>query len=336
MFPKLSAIIPRIIFMTPHEKPIALAFSQSYKFKPMWGWQRRLKITGTLDKACLMLPMCFHFRKVKEEEKQEIYSRCMRIRDQEREPSSITRGQTWAMKANNMQRASVSSDTLWWKASLGHCCSAKCQNPKFHFSTERQKQQRGARRQCLFCWYWSVLWRLVDCVMKSNKNTTLNPFCFYNRDHAARTLNFLNSRVSIFTKLHVVATGTLDQLLCNLHHCKGQQPIREGRKKLNEEHLVFTGGGSGGDFCGSGESSYDGGEDDIWAPRGIDGRVQTPGAVVLHQRDSLPVVGIQAGAQCLLVVITAADERFTCHVILHGRFGGVILLMVGAATWLVD
>lgn len=56
--------------------------------------------------------------------------------------------------------------------------------------------------------------------------------------------------------------------------------------------MVFTGGGTGGGFRGSGEGSYDGGEDDVWALGSVDGCVQTPGAVVMHQRDGLPVVSV--------------------------------------------
>lgn len=89
---------------------------------------------------------------------------------------------------------------------------------------------------------------------------------------------------------------------------------REGRKRvLNEEHLVFTGGGTGGAFRGSGEGSYDRGEDDVRALGGVDGRVEAPGAVVLHQRGGLPVVGVQPGAQRRLVVVAAAYERLTRH-----------------------
>lgn len=77
--------------------------------------------------------------------------------------------------------------------------------------------------------------------------------------------------------------------------------------------MVFTGGGTSWSFRGSGEGGYDGGEDDVWALGGVDGRVQTPGTVVLHQRDGLPVVGVQTGAQCRLVVIAAADERLACQ-----------------------
>lgn len=73
--------------------------------------------------------------------------------------------------------------------------------------------------------------------------------------------------------------------------------------------MVFTGRCTGGDFRGGGEGGDDGGEDDVGALSGIDGRVQAPGAVVVHQRDRLPVVGLQAGVQRRLVVVTAAHER---------------------------
>lgn len=78
---------------------------------------------------------------------------------------------------------------------------------------------------------------------------------------------------------------------------------------LNEEHLVFTGGGSCRDFRGSGERGDDGGEDDAGALGGVDGRVQAPGSVVLHQGDGLTVVGVQAGTKRGFVVVAAADER---------------------------
>lgn len=77
--------------------------------------------------------------------------------------------------------------------------------------------------------------------------------------------------------------------------------------------MVFTGGGTGGGFLGGGEGSYDRGEDDVRALGGVDGRVEAPGAVVLHQRGGLPVVGVQPGAQRRLVVVAAAYERLTCH-----------------------
>lgn len=89
--------------------------------------------------------------------------------------------------------------------------------------------------------------------------------------------------------------------------------MRKRKKTLNEEHLVFTGCGTSGHFRGGGERGYDGGEDDVWALGSVDGRVQTPGTVVLHQRGRLPVVGFQARAQGVLVVIAAADQWFTRH-----------------------
>lgn len=88
---------------------------------------------------------------------------------------------------------------------------------------------------------------------------------------------------------------------------------RRQRKFLNEEHLVFTGGGTGRGFHGSGESSYDGGEYDVGALGGIDGCVQPPGAVVLHKRGCLPVIGLQTGAQRCFIVVATADEGLACH-----------------------
>lgn len=77
--------------------------------------------------------------------------------------------------------------------------------------------------------------------------------------------------------------------------------------------MVFTGDGEGGEFRGVGEGSYDGGEDHVGAQGGVDGSVQAPGAVVLHQRDGLPVVGVQTEIQRLLVVVAAAHERLACQ-----------------------
>lgn len=112
---------------------------------------------------------------------------------------------------------------------------------------------------------------------------------------------------------------TLDRLLYNLHRWGGGERTRrrgygkDEERLLNEEHLVFTGGGTRRGFRSGGEGGYDGGKDDVWALGGVDGRVQAPGAVVLHQRDGLPVVGVQTGAQRRLVVVAAADERLACQ-----------------------
>lgn len=85
----------------------------------------------------------------------------------------------------------------------------------------------------------------------------------------------------------------------------------KGESVLNEEHLVFTG------CCarsrGGGEGGYDGREDDVGALGGVHSRVQALGAVVLHQREGLPVVGVQAGAQRGFVVVAAADEWLASH-----------------------
>ena len=72
--------------------------------------------------------------------------------------------------------------------------------------------------------------------------------------------------------------------------------------------MVLTGRGTGGDFRGDGERSHDGSEDDVWFLSCVDGRVKAPGSVVLHQRERLPVVGLQTGVQRRLVVVAAADE----------------------------
>lgn len=89
---------------------------------------------------------------------------------------------------------------------------------------------------------------------------------------------------------------------------------------LNEEHSVFTGDGSGGDFRGVGEGGHDGGEDEVGALGGVDGRVQPPGAVVVDQRHRLPVVGLQARVKRLLVVVAAPHERLAGQ--LRGRSRG--------------
>lgn len=49
--------------------------------------------------------------------------------------------------------------------------------------------------------------------------------------------------------------------------------------------------------------------------------MEAPGTVVLHQRDGLPVVGVQTGAQRRLVVVAAADERLACHLSADKRGG---------------
>lgn len=85
--------------------------------------------------------------------------------------------------------------------------------------------------------------------------------------------------------------------------------------------MVFTGGGTSGGFRGSREGSYDGGKDDVWALGGVDGRVQAPGTVVLHQRDGLPVVGVQTGAQRRLIVVTATDEWLARHLSADNKGG---------------
>lgn len=156
-------------------------------------------------------------------------------------------------------------------------------------------------------------------LMQRNKKS-VNPFCFYNRDHFLRwtLLPRLHRPGLHLAKLHVVATLTLDQLLYNLHPWGRKEPFggKKGRMRkraLNEEHLVFTGGGTDRGFCGGGEGSYDWGEDYVRALSGVDGRVEASGAVVLHQRDGLPVVGVQTGAQRRFVVVAAADERLTRH-----------------------
>lgn len=95
---------------------------------------------------------------------------------------------------------------------------------------------------------------------------------------------------------------------------KGAVRREKGRTRgslflLKEKHLVFTGGGTDGGLLGRGEGGYDGGEDHVWALGGVDGRVDAASAVVRDQGHGLPVVGIQAGVQRRLIVVTAPDER---------------------------
>lgn len=73
--------------------------------------------------------------------------------------------------------------------------------------------------------------------------------------------------------------------------------------------------------CGGGEGGYDGSEDNVGALGGVHGGVQPLGAVILHQREGLPVVGVQAGAERGFVVVAAADERFTSHLIRYKNQG---------------
>lgn len=78
--------------------------------------------------------------------------------------------------------------------------------------------------------------------------------------------------------------------------------------------MVLTGGGgAAGGFRGGGEGGDNRGEDNVGFLGGVNGCVQTPGAVVFDQRGGLPVVGVQTGAQRRLVVVAAADERLARH-----------------------
>ena len=77
---------------------------------------------------------------------------------------------------------------------------------------------------------------------------------------------------------------------------------------LDEEHVVFTGGGADGGFRGGGEGGEDGGEDHAGALGGVHGGVQATGAVVVDEWHSLAVVGLQARVQCLLVVVAALHQ----------------------------
>lgn len=141
-------------------------------------------------------------------------------------------------------------------------------------------------------------------------------------------------RVSIFKVTFLLPLWhAIDSCIISTVEGGGERTRRKGYGKdeerhLNEEHLVFTGGGTCGGFRSGGEGSYDGGKDDVWALSGVDGRVQAPGAVVLHQRDGLPVVGVQTGAQRRLVVVTAADERLACQLSAE-KMG----LKRGSKTW---
>lgn len=197
------------------------------------------------------------------------------------------------------------------------------------YMVERQTQQHGAKRCVVVIDQFPFM---LDFVMRSNKNTSLNPFCFYNRDQTSWSAD---ATLSLHLQSYnFVAAVTLDRLLYNLHRWGGGERTRrrgygkDEERLLNEEHLVFTGGGTRGGFRSGGEGGYDGGKDDVWALGGVDGRVQAPGAVVLHQRDGLPVVGVQTGAQRRLVVVAAADERLACQLSAE-KMG----LQRGSKTW---
>ena len=82
---------------------------------------------------------------------------------------------------------------------------------------------------------------------------------------------------------------------------------------LDERDLVFTGGGASSTGCGSREGGHNGGKDNVGCLGSVDGCVQAPFAVILHQRHRLTVVRVQAGAQCRLVVIAAPHQWFTRH-----------------------
>lgn len=101
----------------------------------------------------------------------------------------------------------------------------------------------------------------------------------------------------------------------NPHSAKGrsEQRRRDRKSCLNEEHLVFTGGGAGRDFCSSREGGHDWSQHHIRALGCVDGCVDASGAVVLHQGGRLPVVGVQTRAERRLVVVAAADERLARH-----------------------
>lgn len=185
---------------------------------------------------------------------------------------------------------------------------------------EWQKQQQNAK--CQFVLQLSSNIDFFQTV--SNKNTPLNPFCFYNRDHTGGTLwiSWIADATLSLSIFHAYTSQSyiLLPLWHSINSCiifthEGRKTRWKGHGKdekrffLNEEHLVFTGGGTGGDFRGGGEGGHDGGEDYIWVLRGVDGRVQAPGAVVLHQRDGLTVVGVQTGLQRRRIVVAAADER---------------------------
>lgn len=88
-----------------------------------------------------------------------------------------------------------------------------------------------------------------------------------------------------------------------------RERVRKGQREgLDEEDLVFT--GCDGGFLRGREGGYYRGEDYGGALGGVDDPVEALSAVVLHHRDGLTVVGIQARAQCCLVVVAAAYERF--------------------------
>lgn len=81
---------------------------------------------------------------------------------------------------------------------------------------------------------------------------------------------------------------------------------KEGwRKRLDEKHKVFTGGGW--------EGSKDGGKDDVRWLSSIDGTVYTTCTIVLHQGGCLSVIGLQPRAQRHLIIITTTNQRLPGH-----------------------
>lgn len=62
---------------------------------------------------------------------------------------------------------------------------------------------------------------MLDFVMRSNKNTSLNPFCFYNRDQTSWSAD---ATLSLHLQSYIfVAAVTLDRLLYNLHRWGGEK-----------------------------------------------------------------------------------------------------------------
>lgn len=69
---------------------------------------------------------------------------------------------------------------------------------------------------------------------------------------------------------------------------------------------------------------------------GIDQEVDSGEGVVLGQGTGLLVVRVQSLLQCLHVIVTASDQGLSGDVIGHGLLGRCKLLVVRAATGLVD
>lgn len=84
------------------------------------------------------------------------------------------------------------------------------------------------------------------------------------------------------------------------------------------------------------EDSDQVGVNDIGRLGSVDDSVETFLGVVLSERRRLLVIGVEAFLERIDVVVGAALERLSSHVVDHGHFGRVELFVVGAAARLMD